>query len=95
MSEMVERVALALRRSIESSPHNFGDVGIVRVYEDAARAVIEAMREPTEAMLEAVNSDAQPFWKVSAIGYVARHDRRGAEAMSQFCDIARLAQEIA
>lgn len=43
MSEMVERVAAAIR---ESRP-----LDCYAAYEQAARAAIEAMREPTEAMV--------------------------------------------
>ena len=53
MNEMIERCTVALKASIEGSPHNFGEAGIARVYEDGVRAVIAAMREPTEAMLDA------------------------------------------
>lgn len=44
MSEMIERVAMALRASHGTTGHTF---------EDDARAAIEAMREPTKAQLEA------------------------------------------
>ena len=42
--EDVERVARAIAKSIESSPHNFGDTGYRRTMEDAARAAIAALR---------------------------------------------------
>ena len=46
MSEMIERVALAIetkRRELNAHP-------LARVYSELARAAIEAMREPTEEM---------------------------------------------
>lgn len=45
MSKMVERVALAIGRVIAG-----GEVAPVKNWEKAARAAIEAMRVPTEAM---------------------------------------------
>jgi hypothetical protein len=45
MSEVIERAARAIRECIPDTP-DFGDI------ERAARAAIEAMREPTSAMLD-------------------------------------------
>jgi hypothetical protein len=50
MSEMIERVAKAIEESIWEP----GQDSVI-----AARAAIEAMREPTEAMLEAASIEAQ------------------------------------
>jgi hypothetical protein len=54
MSEMVERVADALKRKIGPSIDP-------RVCEMAAKIAIEAMREPTEAMLRAAKDRDDPF----------------------------------
>lgn len=52
MSEMVERVALAIKRHQIRPNANLSPDGPWREFElDAARAAIEAMREPTEAMM--------------------------------------------
>lgn len=52
MSEMVERVALAMQEKAEGPTHgNFGERPH-ESYVKLARAAIAAMREPTEAMLE-------------------------------------------
>lgn len=45
MSEMVDRVAKALEARLKGNEF--------LSYEDAARAAIEAMRQPTQAMIEA------------------------------------------
>lgn len=50
MSEMVERVATAIEARV-SQPGQCS-------YQDMARATFEAMREPTEAMIEAAWADA-------------------------------------
>lgn len=63
MSEMLERVATVLAA-------NAGDG---RDYTDAARAAIEAMREPTQAMRDAMNDDID--WDGDAVrAYVAGID---------------------
>lgn len=48
MSEMIERVAWALAEAGGEDPNNTW-----MFYENKSRAAIEAMREPTEAQLEA------------------------------------------
>lgn len=48
MSEMIERVARALAEAGGEDPNNTW-----MFYENKSRAAIEAMREPTEAQLEA------------------------------------------
>lgn len=63
MSEMVERVARAMRERY--AKHN-GDKGLVpfeaagsrEAWMECARAAIEAMREPTEAMVVAMDEHA-------------------------------------
>lgn len=51
MSEMVERVAIVLsERDIYHGWHNVPDA-TKELYRDQARGAIEAMREPTEAMI--------------------------------------------
>jgi hypothetical protein len=69
MSEMLERVARALVEGghmgvslgfTETRPNDFGSVPLLRARDTeralaAARAAIEAMREPTEAMMEALH----------------------------------------
>jgi hypothetical protein len=52
MSEMVERVARAICEAERMNPDD--KLGGWRHWQDAARAAIEAMREPTEAMRFAV-----------------------------------------
>jgi hypothetical protein len=54
MSEMIERVKLAIRDACD--PHVTDSM-----CEVAARAAIEAMREPTEAMLQAFGERALPI----------------------------------
>lgn len=51
MSEMIDRVSLALAR------YHGDDVGSVKNqhYQDMARAAIEAMREPTQEMMAGVD----------------------------------------
>lgn len=49
MSEMVERVA----RAISKADENDGSIVTWVSYRRTARAAIEAMREPTESMMEA------------------------------------------
>jgi hypothetical protein len=51
--EMVEQVALALYLLDGVPPPWTEDAAIRQTYVRAARAAIEAMREPTEAMLDA------------------------------------------
>ncbi|MEJ1176084.1 hypothetical protein WA845_17685 [Agrobacterium sp. CMT1] len=55
MSEMIERVARAIASTPPNERTEYRDSGpvIVRDFERTARAAIEAMREPTEAQLEA------------------------------------------
>lgn len=56
MSEMVERVAKAIfdRGSVLQKPWEEADDGHREFYRSLARAAIEAMREPTEAMVDVV-----------------------------------------
>lgn len=54
MSEMVERVAQAIYEA-RNGVGTYSGGEVVRWTQDAARAAIAAMREPTEAMREAVN----------------------------------------
>jgi hypothetical protein len=53
MSEMVERVALALWK--DRYPDDEWNETDRRDFEGHARAAIEAMREPTQQMLDAMN----------------------------------------
>lgn len=55
MSEMIERVARALCVEDDENPDEIINVGKPRwwLYNCAARAAIEAIREPTEGMLDA------------------------------------------
>ena len=48
---MVERVAVAICRALGDDPDREGER--LTAYDDAARAAIEAMRDPTPEMLEA------------------------------------------
>lgn len=50
MSEMVDKIAMAIRDNIQASLPD----GVSVDYQYAARAAIEAMRDPTEAMLNGV-----------------------------------------
>jgi hypothetical protein len=50
MSEMVDRIAAALKASIEASEENFSEAGVARLYEAAARRAIETMRAATWEM---------------------------------------------
>lgn len=50
---MIERVAKALEKNLEGKEFSS--------FEDAARAAIEAMREPTPKMIEAAQSTADPY----------------------------------
>lgn len=55
MSEMVERVARALYHAhSRNKPYDILQPEFQRQYEKQARAAIEAMREPTEAMKNAM-----------------------------------------
>lgn len=54
MSEMVERVARAMRDRLESLP--LAGVDDMPQYREMATAAIEAMREPTDAMLKSCES---------------------------------------
>lgn len=49
--DMIERVAKALSQQLDKDGY----------YVDAARAAIEAMREPTEAMVEAFDTDVDAW----------------------------------
>jgi len=49
MSEMIDRVAMALKQVWEAGDKN-------PEYGELARAAIEAMREPTEAMIQAAKN---------------------------------------
>jgi hypothetical protein len=55
MAEMIERVSAAIERIIEERPMVEASPAVIRklVADKVARAAIEAMREPTEAMEEA------------------------------------------
>lgn len=57
MSEMVDRAARALCLSANGFDD---DPEIWKRYRESARVVIEAMREPTEVMLDAVNPGHGP-----------------------------------
>lgn len=60
MSEMVERVARAIADNIQAALPD----GVVVDYHYAARAAIEAMRRPTEAMVDAgYDFTADPCWR--------------------------------
>lgn len=58
MSEMIERVARAMYRSLDADPRFVGRADLTpehpgwAEYCHQARAAIEAMREPTDAMIE-------------------------------------------
>jgi len=58
MSEMVDRVAMALRGQKIGTK-------VLWTYEDLARAAIEAMREPTDAMVMATDhaGDIYDAWR--------------------------------
>lgn len=58
MSEMIERVALAISGS--NDPAN-----ILTIHRDRAKAAIEAMREPTKAMVSAGydEADGSHLWR--------------------------------
>ena len=61
MSEMIERLALAIEATM-FAPHELPlDTGLHAKYRETARAVIEAMREPTQEMrLAAVAEWSRP-----------------------------------
>jgi hypothetical protein len=54
MSEMTVRVA----KAIEAKRRELIALPLARIYPDLARAAIEALREPTEAMIKAANATA-------------------------------------
>lgn len=55
MSEMIERLALAIEATM-FAPHELPlDTGLHAKYRETARAVIEAMREPNKEMMAAVD----------------------------------------
>lgn len=56
MSEMVERVALAMQAALEGAPGDFDGERPHSPYPKLARAAIKAMREPTRGMLKATDS---------------------------------------
>jgi hypothetical protein len=64
MSEMIEQVARAIEDNIKATLPD----GVAIDYQYAARAAIEAMREPTEGMVSAMNEttiegwDGDSFW---------------------------------
>lgn len=57
MSEMVERVAKAICEAIGDDWNREGVEGLAAAYQPMAIAAIKAMREPTEAMIEASNRE--------------------------------------
>lgn len=71
MSDLIERVAEAIYRSQEwdfASDEAFSDLteGCKLVFLTAAQSAIEAMREPSEAM---INNDNLPYSPGEMIGY--------------------------
>ena len=67
MSEMVERVALALAKA--SGINDWSKAA--HEFEDDARAAIEAMREPTEAMVDSCgNGDAAKWGRGCWANYI-------------------------
>jgi hypothetical protein len=54
MTDLVKRVARAIAKAANPMPWDMLDEDAVRSYHLQARAAIAAMREPTEAMIEAV-----------------------------------------
>lgn len=52
-NEMIRRAGEVILKAIEESECNFGPEGIRLSCEDAARAVFDLIREPSEEMIEA------------------------------------------
>lgn len=72
MDDMVERVARALAAADGMHPEAVSNdedqVPGWTLYVDDARAAIEAMREPTDAMTDAIwEETADPCWRENAI----------------------------
>ena len=61
MSELIERVARAIRGCVSADDWNFIDEIARKMYRREARAAIEAMREPTTEMLHASTMQV-PTW---------------------------------
>ena len=78
MSAMVDRVARALRKSMFPNDNSFDDIQphVQEEYRTLARAVIQAMREPTEAMISAWNLAVpdDPGRREVAVGHRAMID---------------------
>ena len=55
MSEMVERVAVAIGKHFHDPKSKPNDAALAALFDLAARAAIEAMREPTDAMVAAAD----------------------------------------
>lgn len=69
MNKMIERVARAICATMSGT----GDDHQWEMFVDEARAAIEAMREPTQAMRDAMNDDID--WDGDAVrAYVAGID---------------------
>jgi hypothetical protein len=68
MSEMIERVAKAMFRSLDADPRFIGRDDLTpehpgwRLYCCQAQAAIEAMREPTDAMVAAAHNSDFESW---------------------------------
>ncbi len=74
MSEMIERAARAIATSLEVSPESWRD------HVDEARAVIQAMREPTEAMIRAGEGEIFEH-RANADDWALQATKEGWEAM--------------
>jgi hypothetical protein len=61
MSEMVERVARAICDSDQLTPYDTLDEGWRNIYRREAWVALTALREPTEAMLEAGSHKGDPL----------------------------------
>jgi hypothetical protein len=85
MSEMVERVARVLARHYDLLEHGVASDATWQGWTDAARAAIEAMREPTDAMLDA------PGDLLCAIGDQAEYE---GKFMAGFDDIEDASEAI-
>jgi len=68
MNEMIERVARALARQYYKYHFDRDHDGDWEDWTGPARAAIEAMREPTEAMTDLIwQETADPCWRENAI----------------------------
>lgn len=71
MSEMVERMAVAIRKELHAIDYGATGTGIINLGQLAdtlAPLVIKTMREPTEAMAEAIWAETgDPCWKENAV----------------------------